>query len=377
MLTWLLEGEQTIPPDRGLFLERTFRLHPDVCRYISDEFYEGRLRPDPSTAERTTPLGHGPALPAGRARRATGRSRRRRSRRCAALVAELHGRRHRARRGAGRRAVQRAGERARRARCPTGARVGTVDKFQGQEAAVVVYSMASSSGEDVPRGLEFLLSRNRLNVAISRARCLAYLVASPGCSRSNAARSSRCGSRTRSAGSSSSPTRGSPARAARVACGRLVTELAQSATRPLLPSRHEISRASDSTSDLRTRGRALRADGRALPRNARRGVRPARATPHRARTPGSATARLPARPTPRIVPAWEGPARLRGRRAPRSGAAMEGGWSPRRIVLRQPMRAPAMGYRRRAGSLVPAFSSSRRRARRPPAGRGGTRRGAP
>ena len=60
-----------------------------------------------------------------------------------------------------------------------GVRVGTVDKFQGQEADVVVYSMASSSGEDVPRGLEFLLSRNRLNVAISRARCLAYLVCSP------------------------------------------------------------------------------------------------------------------------------------------------------------------------------------------------------
>ena len=64
-------------------------------------------------------------------------------------------------------------------RLPAGARVGTVDKFQGQQAPVVFYSMASSSGEDVPRGLEFLLSRNRLNVAISRARCLAYLVASP------------------------------------------------------------------------------------------------------------------------------------------------------------------------------------------------------
>ena len=54
-----------------------------------------------------------------------------------------------------------------------------MDKFQGQEAPVVLYSMATSSGEDVPRGLEFLLSRNRLNVAISRAQCLAYLVASP------------------------------------------------------------------------------------------------------------------------------------------------------------------------------------------------------
>ncbi len=58
--------------------------------------------------------------------------------------------------------------------CPTAVRVGTVDKFQGQEAPVVFFSMASSSGEDVPRGLDFLFSRNRLNVAISRAQCLAY-----------------------------------------------------------------------------------------------------------------------------------------------------------------------------------------------------------
>jgi len=61
---------------------------------------------------------------------------------------------------------------------PRGARVGTVDKFQGQQAPVVFFSMATSSGEDVPRNLEFLLSRNRLNVAVSRARCLAYVVAS-------------------------------------------------------------------------------------------------------------------------------------------------------------------------------------------------------
>ena len=62
---------------------------------------------------------------------------------------------------------------------PAGVEVGTVDKFQGQEARVVFYSMATSSGEDIPRGLGFLLSRNRLNVAISRAQCLAYLVCSP------------------------------------------------------------------------------------------------------------------------------------------------------------------------------------------------------
>jgi uncharacterized protein len=61
----------------------------------------------------------------------------------------------------------------------TGVRVGTVDKFQGQEAPVVIYSMATSRPEDAPRGIEFLYSANRLNVATSRARCAVILVASP------------------------------------------------------------------------------------------------------------------------------------------------------------------------------------------------------
>ena len=60
-----------------------------------------------------------------------------------------------------------------------GARVGTVDKFQGQQAPVVIYSMASSTAEDAPRGMEFLYDLRRLNVATSRARCLAILVSSP------------------------------------------------------------------------------------------------------------------------------------------------------------------------------------------------------
>ena len=59
------------------------------------------------------------------------------------------------------------------------ARVGTVDKFQGQEAAVTIVSMATSSSEELPRDIAFLFSKNRLNVAISRAKCLAIVVASP------------------------------------------------------------------------------------------------------------------------------------------------------------------------------------------------------
>ena len=62
---------------------------------------------------------------------------------------------------------------------PTDARVGTVDKFQGQEAPVVIYSMATSSIDDAPRGLDFLFSLNRLNVATSRAQGLVIIVCSP------------------------------------------------------------------------------------------------------------------------------------------------------------------------------------------------------
>lgn len=62
---------------------------------------------------------------------------------------------------------------------PEGVEAGTVDKFQGREAPVVFFSMATSSGEDIPRGLDFLFSRNRLNVAVSRAKALAVLVSSP------------------------------------------------------------------------------------------------------------------------------------------------------------------------------------------------------
>jgi uncharacterized protein len=57
--------------------------------------------------------------------------------------------------------------------------IGTVDKFQGQEAPIVIYSMTSSSPEDAPRGMSFLYNPNRLNVATSRAKCMCILVASP------------------------------------------------------------------------------------------------------------------------------------------------------------------------------------------------------
>ena len=177
VLQHLLGDAQTIPADRGLFLERTFRLHPDVCGYISEEFYEGRLRPDPVCATRTTPLGTGlrflPVEHEGRRTESPEEVERVRGAVDELLRAGM--------READVRVVTPYNTQVNLLRdaLPGSVDVGTVDKFQGQEARVVVYSLASSSGEDVPRGLEFLLSRNRLNVAISRAQCLAYLVCSP------------------------------------------------------------------------------------------------------------------------------------------------------------------------------------------------------
>ena len=160
VLKHLLGEHATVPADRGLFLERTFRLHPDVCGYISEEFYEGRLEPAEVARERTTPLGTGlrylPVSHEGR-RQESGEE-------VAVVRAEVE---RLAAAGVPADeimvvAAYNAQVNALRAALPEAVRVGTVDKFQGQEATVVLYSLASSSGEDVPRGLEFLLSRNRL-----------------------------------------------------------------------------------------------------------------------------------------------------------------------------------------------------------------------
>jgi uncharacterized protein len=177
VLRHLLGDEQTIRSDRGLFLEETFRLHPDLCAYVSEEFYEGRLRPAAVAATRTTPLGTGlrwlPVEHEG--------CRQESAEEAARVAAEVERLLAAGVDPAAIAVVSPYNAQVARLREALGGRVrvGTVDKFQGQEADVILYSMASSSGDDVPRGLEFLLSRNRLDVAISRARCLAYLVCSP------------------------------------------------------------------------------------------------------------------------------------------------------------------------------------------------------
>jgi superfamily I DNA and/or RNA helicase len=191
VLEHLLGGEDTVPADRGLFLSRTWRMHPNVCRFISQTLYEGRLHSVPEcerqridspglagTGLRWLPVEH----------EGNRGSSVEEADRIAAELESLIGGTFTDREGRERRlgwndvlvvTPYNAQVRCLRTRLGPHARIGTVDKFQGQEAPVVFFSMATSSGDDLPRNLEFLFSRNRLNVAISRAQSLAALVASP------------------------------------------------------------------------------------------------------------------------------------------------------------------------------------------------------
>jgi predicted RecB family nuclease len=177
VLEHLLNRHITVPEDRGLFLEHTRRMHPAVCGFVSETFYEGRLESDAICSDRTTPFGTGLRyLPVEHS------ANRQSAPEEAAIVRDEVARLISA--GVPEEEILVVAAYNAQVRClqdhlPAGARIGTVDKFQGQEADVVFFSMASSSGEDIPRGLEFLFSPNRLNVAISRARCLAYVVGNP------------------------------------------------------------------------------------------------------------------------------------------------------------------------------------------------------
>lgn len=195
-LEYLLQGEATIPEERGIFLKDTWRMHPDVCQFISDAVYSGRLEAEKDNSNQRLLLqtgAHESVKPTGISFIAAEHDGcAQRSDEEAELIRRiytdlLHSR-----------YVDRQGQehdmtpenilvvapynlQVNRLKqvLPAGARVGTVDKFQGQEAEAVLVSMTTSSGEYLPRAIDFLYSKNRLNVAISRARCWAGVVANP------------------------------------------------------------------------------------------------------------------------------------------------------------------------------------------------------
>ena len=192
-LDHILAGEHTIPANKGLFLEETWRLHPTICAYTSELFYDGKLRskdgleiqviksagPVKGSGLRFLPVAH-----AG-------------NQNCSPEEADAVSALVKAILESKATWIDRDGmERPVtlddiliitpynaqmfeiQQRLP-GARVGTVDKFQGQQAPVAIYSTATSSHADAPRGMEFLYSLNRLNVATSRAKCVSILAGSP------------------------------------------------------------------------------------------------------------------------------------------------------------------------------------------------------
>lgn len=196
VLDYLLEGAATIPPDRGIFLGTTWRMHDEVCRFISEVVYEGRLHPEPGTRNQRVLLGagaHPTLVPTGIRfvpvqHRGCSQKSEEEGRVIREIYASLLAQRFRDRNGAEHPfgvenilvvSPYNVQVNHLRSLLPAGARVGTVDKFQGQEAEVVLVSMATSGAEDLPRDIDFLYSRNRLNVALSRARSLALVAASP------------------------------------------------------------------------------------------------------------------------------------------------------------------------------------------------------
>ena len=195
-LEYVLHGHPTVPADRGIFLGKSYRMHPDVCGFISAAIYEGRLHSADATAAHRAIRAQGDALVAAEtgiawvpvAHAGCGQSSMEEVEAIGAIVDELLGRTVVDRDGGPRRltiadilvvAPFNLQVRALRARLPSGAKVGSVDLFQGQEAAVVIVSLCASTVEEAPRGAGFVLSPNRLNVAISRAQALAIVVGSP------------------------------------------------------------------------------------------------------------------------------------------------------------------------------------------------------
>ena len=197
-LDYLLQDKATVPPEFGIFLDVTWRMHPHICSFISDAVYDGRLKPHPDNRKLEVRC----ADPKKASFRRTcglafvevphefnAQSSDEEVEAIEKIVREL----------LGRCVVDRDGKehvltiqdilivapynmqvRRLKARLGRDAKVGSVDKFQGQEAPVVIISMCASAAEDVPRGIEFILNKNRLNVAVSRAMCLAIVVGCRG-----------------------------------------------------------------------------------------------------------------------------------------------------------------------------------------------------
>jgi len=196
VLNYYLDGHDTVPDHLGLFLDTSYRLHPEICFFVSHHCYEGRLQPAPGNERQSIALGpkqrwikkssgvvfspvdHDDAGQGSEAE----------AERCLEIFNELLGKKFTGKDGKARPLtlddflfISPYNLQARyiRERLPAGAKVASVDKFQGKEAPVCILSLGCGGQDPGPRGLAFVLNRNRLNVAVSRAQALFILLANP------------------------------------------------------------------------------------------------------------------------------------------------------------------------------------------------------
>ena len=194
VLDYLLQGKDTVEDNRGIFLSRTYRMHPNINSFISENFYENKLLTNPENKNRkidfpknfflnnegihTILMDHEDCTQTSEQE----------FKKIDEIIKKLIGRKFTDADNKERPLTiedflivspYNAQVNFLLARLSEGTRCGTIDRFQGQEAPVTIISMTSSDLESLPRDKSFFFNRNRLNVAISRAQCLSVILFNP------------------------------------------------------------------------------------------------------------------------------------------------------------------------------------------------------
>jgi uncharacterized protein len=193
ILDFLLENEDTIPEERGIFLNKTHRLHPHINKFISDNFYDSRLITDEKNELRKIKLKNAyfknagiyyvPVIHDNNSQKSEEECEMVKK-----LIKEFLGAEFTDKDGSTREITLQdiliispfnVQVNYLKSELPDEAQVGTIDKFQGQEAPITIISMTSSDSDNIPRDREFFFNRNRLNVAISRSQLISVILFNP------------------------------------------------------------------------------------------------------------------------------------------------------------------------------------------------------
>ena len=193
---YLLEDKDTIPSNKGIFIEKSRRLHPDVCSFISENFYDSRLKSHEFTKKRSIKFSDKEKLLTSSGIILLDAKHKEISRQKSVEEGEIIKKLFKKIIGSTfidetkREKIERkitiedilvvtpynVQVNYLKSILPEGSKIGTIDKFQGQEAPISIVSMTSTNSESLPRNIDFFFSRNRLNVAISRSQCLSIVI---------------------------------------------------------------------------------------------------------------------------------------------------------------------------------------------------------